>query len=614
MKLSGFDNSNWGNTSRSSKGHKLATFVCLFMFFLMVVGIIIVNNIIKEQDSTIPSFREALDSGHYDEALEIYRSVHDTVVAADPNDIDAISTQIEMMEEMESIVNNRLIEIEDKVRYERYSLNQGDLYFLNQMGELTSSQISFWLNDLCEEFMLGTIQKPDVIFIFNEMIEIGNVSAFATPLLQEVEIIETAAGDVQSAEKAYINLDYISAVQKYQYVSNNYEGFVYDFAISRIDEIKEVMYTPLIEQTEHMIETNKFYSAEMILADMAAIFPEDTRISHDLLEATSHTTSTYEYRGEVTVLCVRQLIADTNLAGHDSGSNLTSTQFYNMINELYQNDYVLVDAETMADMTNATYMVERNLTVPEGKKPVILVIENLDYSAVNYLNGMCSRLLLNDRGEVCGEYINSQGQTVVARNAEAIGILDSFIESHPDFSFNGAKGVISLCGHESVFGYVISMDELDDKNDALESIGRSGLNLNLADIQNNQATVIEIMDTLKDTGWKFATSTYNCINAFQADMDTIVDDTEKWFDQIGVLTGDIHMIVYPDGNYIYGTDERAVYLKNNGIRIFFGQGSSPYHIYGDNYLYYDRIPVNPVTLQNYDFNEMFDVSRILELE
>jgi hypothetical protein len=225
---------------------------------------------------------------------------------------------------------------------------------------------------------------------------------------------------------------------------------------------------------------------------------------------------------------------------------------------------------------------------------------------------LCTQLSLDEQGYVCGQYVAPDGTLVSGRELEAIGILDAFVEAHPDFSFDGAKGVISICGYESVFGYVISRDEADDRSEALASIGRPNVEFTDSEIENNRQTVSEIMSVLQDTGWRLASSTYGNINAYESDMDTIVSDTTKWMEQIETLIGDVHIIVYPGGNYIYGTDPRAVYLKNNGFRIFFGMGYNPYHIYGDNYLYYDRTTISEYTLSNNDYSRLFDVTRILD--
>ncbi|MCQ2528755.1 MAG: hypothetical protein MJ108_06525 [Saccharofermentans sp.] len=607
-------NSIFDSYERKAKkdwGNLIAAILCLVVVAMLTATVVWLNIVHKEEETIIPEFILALDEGRYDDALEMYRHTHDMVVAADPESIAEVEEQTEIMGEMESIVNERLISIENLVRTERYVLSNKDLQFMNEMEELTSSQISSWLREICEDFMLGKIQKPDVIFIFDQMIQIGNVSASATPLLQEIEVIEMAAGDVQSAEKDYINLDYISSVQKYTAITNNYEGFVYDFSQDRITEIKEVMYEPMLSAGEHMLDTNKYYSAEELLSDMAVIFPDDSRINNDLYEATSHTTAVTTYRGTVQVIAVRPLIAADDRASGDLGLYLTPSQFSRILEELYNNNYVLVDAETMADQKEPNFITEVDLTVPEGKKPVIIVIEPLDYSVLNYMTGSCSRLILNEQGQICGEYTDAKGQIVVSRHAESIGILDEFVENHPDFSFNGAKGVISICGNESFFGYVVSQEQAETRATNCESIGRTAPKFTDADIETNRATVKTITESLQDNGWRFATSTYGNINAYDSDMETIVNDTSKWMSQIEPLIGDVHIINYPGGHYIYGTDERAEYLKNNGFRIFLGMGTQPYHIYGNNYLYYDRMIVSQTSMGNTDFSELFNVNYVL---
>ncbi len=72
------------------------------------------------------------------------------------------------------------------------------------------------------------------------------------------------------------------------------------------------------------------------------------------------------------------------------------------------------------------------------------------------------------------------------------------------------------------------------------------------------------------------------------------------------------MLVYPNGNFINGTDSRAEYLKSIGFRIFFGIGSQAYYTYGINYLYYDRTLLNGQTLRTYDLSRMLDVTTVYD--
>ncbi|MBR6880997.1 MAG: hypothetical protein IKN14_07960 [Clostridiales bacterium] len=605
------------NTSKGM-GHKVAAAVCALMLVILL-GVFIYNAVSeKEAVSVLPRFEEAFRNGDYKEALAIYRSVHDEIVSADPGKEEEYKEQTETMAQMEKIVSEKLEGIEKKVRYERYVPSLADIQFMDSMEELTSSQISNWLHELCEEFLLGTIEKPDIIFIFEQMSQVGNISASVNPLLKEIETIEMARGDVQAAEACFNEGEYVGAVKSYSTVLDKYDGFVYDFSSRRVEEIKEVMYEPMLTEGEHMIETYKYYSAEDLLSDLAVIFPDDGRIKSDLIEATSHTSEVKEYYGSVEVICIRGLICDPKAAyrdGMSSGANetrLTVTEFTRVLEALYENDYVLVDPEALADLSNDTFLLEQSLKIPVGKKPLILVIENLDYSALGYGQGTCTRLVLNESGQVCAEYTDRNGQTTVGRELEAIGILDAFVEAHPDFSYNGSKGVISICGYESCFGYVVDPDEVDDRNQAYSAMGIPPVDFTDEDIESNRKTVGDIMNVLLDTGWKFASSTYGNINAREQKADVIVSDTEKWISQIGSLTGEVHMIVYPGGNYIDGSDERAEYLKSKGFRIFFGIGSQPYYTYGNNYLYYDRSVINPQSLKSYDYSRLFGNRTIMD--
>ena len=60
----------------------------------------------------------------------------------------------------------------------------------------------------------------------------------------------------------YAQGDYILAVQRHEAVCGNYTGFVYDYSADRIEQIKQIMYEPMLEEGEHMLERYRYYSAE----------------------------------------------------------------------------------------------------------------------------------------------------------------------------------------------------------------------------------------------------------------------------------------------------------------------------------------------------------------
>jgi hypothetical protein len=604
---------------KGGKDYYTAAVVCAIMLIILGVTTFFIGRKNAYEKDTIPSFEAAIDEGNYSEALEIYRGIQDEVLKASPENQEANATKLQMLDDMQNIVRVRVDSLCDRIISNRYVLTASDINFLNSMKELTSSVVSERMYSICEDFLLGNIEKPVVMYFFDQLSPIGNFSATANPLLRELDFMETATGDVQTAEAAYNEGDYIAAVKKYTQVDQNYDGFVGDYCYTRITTIKNLMYEPMMAEGEHMLQTSKFYSAEQLFSDLAVIFPEDEMIKSNLLTATSYTSEVKEYRGPIEVICVRSLIADADIAfssrirSSETGLYLTTYEFEKILENLYERDYVLVDPEDLIDSSDPTFLLERNLRVPKGKKPLIVVIENLQYNASAYSYGTCRRLVLNDESQVCGEYINYAGETVVGRNAEAIGILDMFVEKHPDFTYDGAKGIISVSGHESVFGYVISEDEVDDRNAALSAANMQQINPTPEEIQYNRDRVIEIANVLSDNGWQFANCTYDYIqDCTNTEKQVLIDDTEKWLEQVGSLFGEVHMLVYPNGNYIPGTDDRAVYYKNHGFRIFFGGGASPYYTYGDNYLYLDRAMMSYVTLPRKVYEELFDYHDIID--
>ena len=453
-------------------------------------------------------------------------------------------------------------------------------------------------------------------FIFFE--NLTNLQAATRPLRTEIDEIELSRGDVQSAETLFANQEYIEAVEYYEYVQEHSTGFVQDFVKGRLENCKQEMYRPMMEKAEHMLANFQYYSAEELLSDLARIFPDDQIIQSNLYVATSNTSPVTNYQGVVEVVCVKPLIVDTKVAfetnyvASTDSYYLTTSEFRAILESLYAKNYCLIDPSSMADLENPTFLNIRDVVIPEGKKPLVIVLEDLSYTANLSSLGVCQRLVLNDLGQVCGEYVSASGQVVVSRPSEAIGILDAFIEEHPDFSYNGVKGVISLTGYQSVFGYITDRDQVDDRNAALVAAGLPEISPSDSDIEANKATVISIMDKLKESGWILASSTYGFINANHCELGTIQSDTEKWLSQVGSLTGPVNMLVYPNGDFIRGSDSRCVYLKEQGFRIFFGVGPSAYNTYGDNYLYFDRCMLNGDTLRNVDFSRLFDVKEVYD--
>lgn len=601
-----------------SLSRKILMFVYLGVMIAAVVIFASISLYNTQVTSRLSAFQNSIEAHDYVTALDTYRDIQEKILTKDPNDLQGIEREKSVLYEMEQIVFSRCDNILERIRKEKYSPNADDRAFLEQMGELTGARLTVWLNQICEDFLLGKIEKPTITFVLNQVSDYQNVTAAAKPLVNELDLIEQSRGDILDAEDYFASKSYILAAEIYEDMIGRTKGFVNEYAQRRLQNCEKEMYDPIMEECDHLLKTFRYYTAEEILSDMARIFPDDQKVQAKLLEATSNTSLVVEYTGSVEVVCVKPLIIDPGQAFSGDQAikadsiKLTSGEFQRILEQLYEKDYILVDVRSMTDRTNLFSVEQQTLQLPEGKKPVVIILEDVNYSA--YLKGMgaCSRLVLDENRNVAGEYQNASGQTVVSRDAEAIGILDSFVEMHPDFSFDGAKGIVSFSGYETIMGYVTDKDQLDDRNAALTANGFAQVNLSSEEIQQNREMVSTIIDVLEDTGWIFASSTYGFINANNCEMDVIQNDTEKWMTQIGSLLGDVEILVYPNGDFIKGSDPRCVYLKESGFRIFFGMGPSAYYTFGSNYLYLDRIMLNGETIRKNDFSRLFSLSYVYD--
>ena len=566
---------------------------------------------------TFEAFQTELEEEDYQEALSMYRGIQ-AVVTEQP--ADSSTREKELLQSMEKSVKEKTDLVLTKIRSDRYVLNAGDRAFLEQLGEVTGAVISHWLSELCHEFLVGDIERPTLQFVFDQLGDLANVSAASAPLQASMDNIETVAGDIRAAEEFLAEQSFISAVKKYQdvYDAYNEDEFIGSFCQTRIVEAKKMMYDPLIEQCKDLMRYLRFYSSEKILSDMSRIFPGDPTVEALLLEATANTSRVVPYSGDVEVIAVRPLLADTDLAFSESNyaitedGYLTAGEFFGILQGLYDNNYILIDVRLMTDQSNLTQIVEEPMQLPEGKKPVIIIAENINYSPRSMGLGFCRRLVLNEENQVSGEYITASGETVVDRLAESVGILDAFVEEHPDFSFDGAKGIISFSGFEVVMGYITEEDQIEDYNFSADEAGALTQLPSQSELAENRETVKAIVQAMRDTGWVMASSTYGYKDANKFTMEELQSDTNKWLTQVGSLTGEAGILVYPFGSFINGSDPRCVFLKENGFRIFFGISPTPYKTFGDNYLYLDRALMNGENLRTQDYSRLFDVANIYD--
>ncbi len=561
-------------------------------------------------------FQDAMAGGRYEEALASLRAVQAKVAGANVSGGGGSDMALyrESLASMEKTVTDRVDAILAATGKDTSSLREDDRGFLEGMGELTGMLVSARLRALCSGLLTGTASRTEVDAAFLALGSLTNLSQPTKLLKQELDAIQLSTQAVANAEKALTEERYFDALDLFGAIASETSGFVQEYALGRVQNCKETMLAPLSEQAGAWLDSDRYYSARDLLNRLKAVFPENTGVEAMLQTALSNTAQSLEaYSGPVEHITVRPLVVTPSrafdgddLEGPIAQGMLTVAEFRALLDGLYARGYVLIDIGSMLDETGQAIPV----FVPPGKKPLILTLETVNYYAHRAANGLCSNLVIDGEGHVSGQYLDESGALRVDRQAEAIGILETFVEEHPDFSFDGAKGILSLTGYECVFGYVLNKDQLLRRNENNAESGLSLQQLSSAQMLENTETVKDIAVKLLAGGWRFASSTYAYLEP--GDPSTTLAgleaDAAAWNAQIGALVGGTDILMYPNGSFLSGDDPRCQMYRSLGFRFFAGIGPQAYVYYRENYVYMDKTAINGFTMAHDDLSRFFDVN------
>lgn len=324
---------------------------------------------------------------------------------------------------------------------------------------------------------------------------------------------------------------------------------------------------------------------------------------------------------DVPNLSFHVLIADGSRAFKDKnyGSSykknfVTVSEFTAILQQLYDNGYVLVDLDDFYTTShNASsgrdVFVEQELKLPAGKKPVMITETNANY--YTYMvdpnedgkpdskgAGFASKLCYD--GSFYNELVEADG-SISTGAYDLVPILEEFIEFNPDFSYQGARATIAFSGYDGILGYRINSKILSEEELALEREGAA-----------------EIVQALKDAGYKLACYSFNNLDYSKKDAATIQSDLKKWSEQIAPYIGQLDILVFArDGDIgtqdpYSGSKFNVVY--NAGFRYFMGVSDTPWNQVNDLYIRHNRLNVTGTNLQKHAelFTGMFNASTVLD--
>jgi hypothetical protein len=231
--------------------------------------------------------------------------------------------------------------------------------------------------------------------------------------------------------------------------------------------------------------------------------------------ATPRRPDLVRWHGPVEELFVHPLVIDPALAFTDDTLGhgfqdyfVTAREFTVLLDQLQEHGWTLVDVHRAAAGT---------VTVPPGRKPLVLVEDDVNYYRYFDGRGLATRLVLDDgrvRAQLPGGALTDD---------DVVPLVEAEVAAHPEFSADGAKGVLALTGYEGLLG----------EHDVELPAARTRL--------------VALASELRRTGWTFASHTYGHLDLSRNPSATIMADDARWRDLTTGILGPVDILVYPYG-------------------------------------------------------------------
>jgi len=307
---------------------------------------------------------------------------------------------------------------------------------------------------------------------------------------------------------------------------------------------------------------------------------------------------TYDRMDQITHIFFHSLIVDPSRAFDgeytDDGYNLYMTtvdEFNAILQQMYDRGFVLVTPHQVAKENENGIFEYCEIRLPEGKQPFIMSQDDLNYYgymigakhsygddpifASKEGDGFAHRIVIGEDGYPTCEYMDANGN-ISTGDYDLVPALETFIQSHPDFSYHGARAVLGMTGYEGVFGY--------------RTAPKYETALGTERYQQEVTQAKAVAQCLRDHGWVLASHSYGHPAYGEISSDRVGTDSQKWEDTVQVVIGDTDVILYPHGSDIAGLEKYSFdnakfnYLYGDGYRYFFNVDS---HVYwaqlGNNY-------------------------------
>ena len=308
--------------------------------------------------------------------------------------------------------------------------------------------------------------------------------------------------------------------------------------------------------------------------------------------------------------------ADKDYGGLYNKNFVTTGEFTKILDQLYNNGYVLVDMKSFVasnqDLTGSMNYSYNPIYLPEGKKPVMISETMVNY--FNYMidsnddgepdaggDGFACKLVVDSKGDIKAQYVDENNQTLIG-DYDLVPILETFIASHPDFVYKGSRAILAVSGSEGVFGYRTDSSYVATKGQEYR------------DQQVAEAKVV--VDALREKGYTIACYTYANKNYRTMSVNELRTDLQNFTNQAIPVLGDVDTIIFAQGVDLddYSGNKFDV-LYSAGYRYFIGAAQEIKTDINITYVHQNRLMVtgNALAWHSNLFTSYFDCNVVLDV-
>ncbi len=566
--------------SREQKLLKLWRQYSLPVILVLLISVIIFTAITyisrdKFQEKS-KDFDQFIAKKQYKEALDLYRDVQNRATSG-----DADNKYIKLQDQYEKSLSSHMVGVVDKV-LKNAEISQEDADMISSLEELGASSISPYFEQVTRDWLGQKRTYDEWLNLMNTFNHLPNLKLTTDNFLQQEPYLLKAAVVFSKP----INLmseqpeNFSVIIPTWEEVIDNDEigEYAKSYAQDLLDQYKERLLPVIMAKVDDFIEHRKSYSAKYLLDQMLEIFPENSEIISKMDSiGIDIGKKIVTWQGSVEAINVRVLRHDDSKPENNQGL-LTPNQFKKLLQELYNHDYVLIDASVFSSYPDHPI----NVFVPEGKSPLLLTIDSVELNRQQVNSGSFTRIEYDEeKKQFFGEIGRSKSNPQLVYNEDVFSILNDFIHDNPDFSFDGARAIVSISGANGVLGHSLK-------------------------VQHDQA--ISVLHVLEEEGYHIASNTYGRIDLGLDDVKAIEKDLKEWDNKIRAeLNRPVRIMVLPFGSHPYNSEERLNAVLAEDYHLFIGIGPQLYNYAEEQYIHVDAVEINADSIAgNYFYLENID--------